>query len=276
MRHEQANAIRTQSLHGWPARLGISAAFGGFLMLIGAISFPLPWTPVPFSMMPFGLLVVGAYQRPMWAALSVVLYLVAAGAGAPVFAGGESGWHHLIGSTAGYLLGFVALSAFVSWYMQERRRLIPMKWVRIVGGLLALLVVAGIVAIASFPARGGLAGYDGDLASWGIGRSVLWSMLFLVAAGTAMTVWALQRVRGEGHQALNLFLVMLAGIGILHAMGVTGLVLIAGLPVVTAIVLGSVVFLPFDIVKAGLAVGVSLPFLPASSSTPHEPGDSHE
>ncbi len=272
-RHEQAHRLQTPSLVGWPKQLAISAGFGGLLMLVGAISFPLPWTPVPFSMMPFGLLIVGAYQRPMWAALSVVLYLAAAGLGAPVFADGESGWHHFVGATAGYLFGFVAVSAFVSWYMQERRALLPMRWVAIIGSIIGLLVVAGIVAIIDYQSSGGLQAYGTE--GFGIGRSVLWALLFLLTAATTMTVWALKRARGEGLQALNAFLVMLAAIGILHAMGVTGLVLIAELPVVTAMIVGSVVFLPFDIVKAGLAVGLSLPFLPAPRADPHN-GDSHE
>jgi biotin transport system substrate-specific component len=260
---------RTSLLHvrvnesAW-TRVAASAAFGGFLMLMGVLSFPLPWTPVPFSMMPLGLLVAGAYQRPGYAALSVGIYLLAAGLGAPVFADGDSGVRHFIGATAGYLMGYAVLASFIGWYMQERRALLSMRWVRIVGGVVALQVIAGLVAIGVYFSGRPLRDYG--FSEFGIGRSVLWSLVFMVAATTALTVWSLQRRRGQGLQALNLFLVMIAGIGILHILGVAGLIFIAGLAPLTAIIVGSVVFMPFDIIKAGLAVGATLPFIPAPSS----------
>ncbi len=260
---------RTVAETGWPARFGISAAFAGFLMLMASISFPLPWTPVPFSMMPFALLVAGAYQRPGWAGLSVAIYLAAAALGAPVFADGESGFRHLIGATAGYLWGFIVVSMLVSWYMQERRRVMPTKWIAIIGGAIALLVLWGVLAVIRFQTSGGLAGYGESYATYGVGRSVLWVMLFLTVMTTVLALWSLRRLRGDGNQALNLFLVMMGAIGVLHFMGVSGLVLIAGMGFMDAVILGSIVFLPFDIIKAGLAVGLSLPFLPAPLGAEH-------
>ncbi len=263
-RHATETARPAVHVTGWPLQLGISAAFGGFLMLMGAISFPLPWTPVPFSMMPLGLLVAGAYQRPGWAALSVAIYLIAGGLGAPVYADGSSGFHHLIGATGGYLLGYVLVSALVGWYVSRRRRLMPTPWAY---GLLGVVVTWGIVSIIRFVAAGeSLGSYDGDLQNWGVGRSVLWVLLYLTAATTLVTIWALRRQRGEGNRALNLFLLFLGATALLHICGVTGLILVGGYPIMTSIVVGSVVFLPFDIIKAGLAVGISLPFLPTEST----------
>lgn len=257
--------MATPTLTGWPVRLGVSVGLAGFLGLMGAVSFPLPWTPVPFSMMPFALLVTGAMQRPGYAGLSVALYLLAAGAGAPIFAGGESGWHHFVGATAGYLVGFAAASIVVSWYLQRPRRLLSGPWLALVGGFLGAAVLAGIGAILWMWRTGdGLAALDPDVASsWGVARSTLWFLLFLTVACTAMALALLARNRGERPQALNLFLVMLGSIVILHAFGVTVLWLATSLSLLSAIVLGSLVFLPFDIVKAGLAVGLTLPFLPS-------------
>lgn len=254
---------RTVEMVGWPLRLGISIAMGGFLMLMGVVSFPLPWTPVPFSMMPFGLLVTGAVQKPGYAAGSVVLYLVAAGAGMPVFADGESGWSWFVGSTAGYLFGFVLVSLFVSYYMQQARRPMSPRWALAALGMIGASVLAGMVAIIWMWSTGdGFTNLDSEVtADWGVGKSALWVLLFLFAAFTAVALWVLGRSRGEQVHALNLFVVMVAAIILLHAVGVTVLWLVSPLGLMGAIILGSVVFLPFDMVKAGLAVGLTLPFL---------------
>lgn len=259
---------RTVEATGWPVRLGISVAVAGFLGLMGAVSFPLPWTPVPFSMMPFALLVAGGYQRPGYAVLSVVLYLLAGAAGAPIFADRSSGWEHLWGPTAGYLFGFVLASALVSRYMQRHRAPLPAAWSWTIVGLVGAAVLAGITTIAWMWSTGnGLAQLDSEVtASWGVGKSSLWFVLFLTAACSVLTLWLLNRNRGDHPQALNLFVVMLGSIVALHACGVTVLWLATDLSLMSAIVLGSLVFLPFDIVKAGLGVGATLPFLPPEES----------
>lgn len=263
---------RTVEANGWSMRLGISLGMAGFLALMGAISFPLPWTPVPFSMMPFALLVAGGYQRPGYAALSVAIYLLAGAAGAPIYADRSSGWEHLWGPTAGYLFGFVLVSALVSRYMQRRREPLSAAWLWTIGGFLAAAVVAGITAIAWMWSTGnGLAHLDSEVTGdWGVGKTSLWFLLFLTAACTALTLVLLNRYRGDRPQALNLFVVMLGSIVILHACGVTVLWLaIEELSLISAIILGSLVFLPFDIVKAGLGVGLTLPFLPSPESEEH-------
>ena len=46
---------------------------------------------------------------------TVVLYLVAGGAGCPVFADGAHGWQHFAGSTGGFLLAFPVSAVLVGW-----------------------------------------------------------------------------------------------------------------------------------------------------------------
>lgn len=265
---------------GWPARLMISIGLAGFLSLMAMVSFPVPWTPVPFSLTPFALLVVGAYQRPGWAGLSVILYLLAGAVGAPIYAEGSSGWEHLIGNTAGYLVGYVLVAAFVSWYVQERRRLLPGRWIVLGGAFLLVTVSAGITAIVRFNGSGaGFARYGESYQGWTYSASMLWVFAFLTVVAVAAVVWSFLRVRGQGRQALNLYLVFIAATGLLHLCGVLGLMAIVGLDPITAIIVGSVVFLPFDIIKAGLGVALTLPFLPdpvdsgPASPLPTLPGD---
>lgn len=261
---------RTVELVGWPLRFGVSVAAAGFLMLMGVISFPLPWTPVPFSMMPFGLLVAGAVQRPGYALLSVVIYLLAAGLGAPVFADGETGWSWFVGATGGYLFGFLLVAPLVAAYMQRAREPMSPRWALGVLAFMAAAVLAGIAAIIWMATTGdGLGALHSEItADWGVGKSALWVLMFLFAATTVTLIWLMQRSRGERAQALNLFVVFFAAILVLHAVGVTVLWLVSPLGLMGAIILGSIVFLPFDMVKAGLAVGLTQPFLP--TEIPHE------
>lgn len=260
---EYAHETRQETATGWGVRALISAGFAGFLALMAIISFPVPWTPVPFSMMPLGLLVAGAFQRPQWAALSVAIYLLAAGLGAPIFADGESGWKWFIGSSGGYLFGFLLVSPLVSWYMAERREGLTPRWIAILLGLFGVGATAGIAAIAWFlGTESGISTVDSDVSGWNHGRSALWVLLFLIAGMTGLTVALLKRGRGETNQALNLFLVMLGSIILLHICGVTVLWLVTDLSLIHSIILGSIVFLPFDVLKSGLAVAATLPLLP--------------
>lgn len=262
------SAARVMHVPATVTRTAVAVGFGGFLMLMGAASFPLPWTPVPFSMMPFGLLVVGAAQRPGYAALSVAIYLAAGAAGAPVFADGAAGLQHLVGATAGYLWGFAAVSVLVSFYLRRRNTTASVLSSRLAGGLAAAVaaaMVAGGLAIAWMWSSGnGLSQLDAEVgAGWGVGRSSLWVLVFLTAALTATTLWWLRRRRHEAPASVELFLVMLGAIVVLHAAGVTVLWAATDLSLASAVILGSIVFLPFDIVKAGAAVAATLPFLPS-------------
>ena len=240
------------------SRFAVSFGMSGLLMLFGAISFPVPWTPVPFSLIPLGLLMAGAVQRPGYAALSVIVYLLAGAMGAPVFADGESGWRHFVGATAGYLVAFPLVSALVGAYVRQPRQL-P-AWLRS-SLVTAFLVsaVAGIAVVAWLWSRDAPLGEDYTMTG-----SVLWALVWATAASIAMAVWNLRRQRTTG-PGLSMWIVMMGAILLLHAIGVTGLWLLGDFRLIEAIAYGSIVFLPFDTIKAGLAVALTLPFLPTEN-----------
>ena len=54
---------------------------------------------------------------------AVVLYLVLGGLGAPVFAGGASGWVHFTGSTAGFLFAFPIGALVAGWLAEQATRM---------------------------------------------------------------------------------------------------------------------------------------------------------
>jgi biotin transport system substrate-specific component len=89
----------------------------GFAIAIAAasqIAIPLPNTPVPITLQPLVVVLAGLWLGPTAGAMSMILYLIAGGAGLPVFAPmGAPGLARLLGPTGGYLLAY-PIAAFVA------------------------------------------------------------------------------------------------------------------------------------------------------------------
>jgi biotin transport system substrate-specific component len=86
------------------------------------VSFPLPFTPVPFTMQPLVVLLGGAALGARRGAMAQVLYVALGIAGLPVFAFAPElpqGVLRLLGPSGGYLMAY-PLAAFVTGAMAER------------------------------------------------------------------------------------------------------------------------------------------------------------
>jgi biotin transport system substrate-specific component len=92
----------------------------GFVALAAQIEIHLGFTPVPITLQTFAVLLVGAALGSVLGVAALGLYLVLGMVGAPVYAGGESGWEWIEGATGGYLVGFV-LAAGVAGLLAERQ-----------------------------------------------------------------------------------------------------------------------------------------------------------
>jgi biotin transport system substrate-specific component len=99
-----------------PARRALGVVAGSlFLAACSHLSVPLPWTPVPMTMQPFAVLLLGLMFEPSLAAATLVAYLGEGAAGLPVFTpGGVPGLAHLFGPTGGYLLCYPYAAALAS------------------------------------------------------------------------------------------------------------------------------------------------------------------
>jgi biotin transport system substrate-specific component len=97
----------------WLRDFSLIVAGSLLLALLAQISFPLPFTPVPLTGQTFGVLLVGAALGSKRGLASIFLYMIEGGLGLPFFAGGASGWHVLVGATAGYLVGFVVAAGLI-------------------------------------------------------------------------------------------------------------------------------------------------------------------
>lgn len=125
------------------------AAGTALTSILAQIAIPL-W-PVPLTMQTFGVLFVGATLGLVRAAISMALYLAIGLVGLPVFAPQPNGSHvngiaALLGSTGGYLIGFIFAAAFVGWLAQREW---DRKWLRTL-----IAFVGGTVVIYAFGLTG--------------------------------------------------------------------------------------------------------------------------
>src|SRR3954454_8361823 len=90
----------------------VALVVGGavFVGLTAQVAVPLPFTPVPLSLQPFSVLLVGAVLGSRRGVVSMPLYVLAGMAGVPWFSQHHSGWSF---PTFGYVLGFVAAAWLV-------------------------------------------------------------------------------------------------------------------------------------------------------------------
>ncbi|HXI63867.1 MAG TPA: biotin transporter BioY [Gemmatimonadales bacterium] len=132
-------AVASSSPLPLAARRAIAVMLGAALVAIAAqIALPLPGTPVPMTLQPLAVLLVGALLGPGLGASSLLLYLALGAAGLPVFTPfGLPGVARLLGPTGGYLLAYPVAAFVVGKIAGDARRF----------GRLALAALAGIVLI---------------------------------------------------------------------------------------------------------------------------------
>jgi biotin transport system substrate-specific component len=257
-------AVQTYEDLGWAWKLALAVGMAGFVALTAQLSVPLPWTPVPFSFGLVGVLLTGAVLGPAWGLLSIALYILAGAVGLHVFADQTSpGPAVLTGYTAGYIYGYAAAAVLVGSYMRRPRTTLPRAWSLGLGagvGLVGAFALASLTWIAFSGGR--------FHSGWSSTQSYLWLFVGMSALATIACWWLLRRAHGSPAQRLDLFLVMVAAIAVIHLCGVAVLKPVLGYPWNEAIALGSTVFLPFDLVKAGLATAAASVFLPTPSTVP--------
>jgi biotin transport system substrate-specific component len=107
----------------------------------------IPIQPVPITGSTFGVLVVGTTFGSRRGALALLAYLAEGLGGLPVFQGGNNAWSltrsgepYILGSTLGFLVGFV-LAAFVVGWLVEHWALDRTVW------SMAALMLVGNVAL---------------------------------------------------------------------------------------------------------------------------------
>ena len=127
--------IRGQAL----TNVALVIAGSAIIAIAAQIAIPVPFTPVPLTLQPIAVLLVGAALGSTRGAAAASLYLLEGLSGLPVFAQGHGGPLWLLGPTAGYLYSY-PFAAFISGWFSERGwgNTIPRA---ICGMLIALAVI---------------------------------------------------------------------------------------------------------------------------------------
>ncbi len=135
---------RTESRTG---RRMLAVSLGAATVAVGAqITVPLAFSPVPMTLSPLAVLIVGGVLGSRGGVSALVTYLVLGAIGLPVFAGGLAGAGWLIGPTGGYLLAF-PVAAGVSGYLARER-----GWVGAMLGAIAGIVIIHLGGLAQLTA----------------------------------------------------------------------------------------------------------------------------
>lgn len=135
---------------GWLAKAWVAdtllVVLGSLLVALSAqirISL-LPFSPVPITGQTFGVLLVGSLLGPRLGLLALLLYLLEGVIGLPFFAGGSSGYTHLVGATGGYLISFPLAAALCGWLADRGwdRRFMPAVAVMVLANVLIYAIGA--------------------------------------------------------------------------------------------------------------------------------------
>jgi biotin transport system substrate-specific component len=89
------------------------------IAIAAQIAVPIPFTPVPLTLQPLAVLLVGVVLGSRRGAAAAILYLLEGLSGLPVFAQGHGGALWLAGPTAGYLYSY-PFAAFIAGWFSER------------------------------------------------------------------------------------------------------------------------------------------------------------
>ncbi|WP_196591418.1 biotin transporter BioY [Pectinatus frisingensis] len=78
------------------------------ICVLAYLSFPIPFTTVPFTFLTLAMLLTAFVLTPAQTFVAMVVYLLLGAVGLPVFAGGSGGAGVLVSPSGGYLWGFIA------------------------------------------------------------------------------------------------------------------------------------------------------------------------
>lgn len=94
--------------------------------VLGPLSIPLPFSPVPISLTNFAIFLAIFVLGMKNGTISFIIYLLLGAVGVPVFASFRGGLQVLAGPTGGYLIGFIFLALIMGFALDHfDRKLVP-------------------------------------------------------------------------------------------------------------------------------------------------------
>jgi len=159
----------------------------GSILLTLSAKLSLPFYPVPMTLQTLVVLCLGMALGPRLGAAAVLAYLAQGAMGLPVFAGTPEkgiGIAYMLGTTGGYLLGFV-VAAFVVGKLAQR------AWDRsMFTTIAAMLIGNAIIYLFGLLWLGSLVGWDKPVIAWGMTPFLLGDLAkTLIAAALLPAIW---------------------------------------------------------------------------------------
>ena len=94
--------------------------------VLGPLSIPLPFSPVPISLTNFAIFLAIFVLGMKNGTISFIIYLLLGAVGVPVFSSFRGGLQVLAGPTGGYLIGFIFLALIMGFALDHfDRKLVP-------------------------------------------------------------------------------------------------------------------------------------------------------
>lgn len=150
-RHESVDLVGDRTVQYFALAVLVAALTAA----LAQVTVPYPFSPAPFTLQTVGVYLAGLLLGPVWGALSLLLYLLAGVAGAPVFAGGGAGLGAITGPTGGYLVSFPIAAGVIGGIVHRQvdpRRLDDVSVILQIVGLvvgLAIVYLLGAVRLAT-------------------------------------------------------------------------------------------------------------------------------
>ena len=144
------------------AFIAISAAI---IAVCSWISIP---GPVPFTLQTFGIFVTVGILGGRRGSLAVLVFLLLGAVGVPVFAGFSGGFGVLLGSTGGYLIGFL-FTALIMWLFE--------KFPGNKTVMLVLSMLAGLLVCYAFGTAWFMVVYGNNTGPVGLGTALMWCVV---------------------------------------------------------------------------------------------------
>lgn len=94
--------------------------------VLGPLSIPLPFSPVPISLTNFAIFLAIFVLGMKSGTISFIIYLLLGAVGVPVFSSFRGSFQVLAGPTGGYLIGFIFLALIMGFALEHfDRKLVP-------------------------------------------------------------------------------------------------------------------------------------------------------
>ncbi len=113
------------------------------LLSIGSMIY-LPIGPIPYTLQTFFVFLAGILLGKKWGTIAIAVWILLGLIGIPVFSQGRAGVMILLSPTGGFLIGFLAASFTMGWYLEKKKNVFSNALASIFIGLFWIYLFGGV------------------------------------------------------------------------------------------------------------------------------------